>query len=190
MMCAISVKQPWAQAIAQFGKHVENRSRRPPAHLIGQRVAIHVSQADDTWKAWRECWDVGGLLDPLLQWAEGLGSAVPDAGRIIATARLVGICGHDKQGDRYCRTPNPGFGDDETLVVDALDSPWFTGPVGWVLADVRMLREPVGQLLITDSGSEKFSISHVGIGPIRGQVFPFPLSPEVEAAVLAQEVRG
>lgn len=219
-MYAITLKQPWAQAVAHFSKTVENRTRRPPAHLLGQRVAIHVSQTVDE-AAVRLCHrppDVVDHLEPMLVWLMqermdlrlgdpllyGAKPPIPSTGRVIATARLVGCCWRDANGEPVGRTPNAGFGDDETLVVEALGSPWFTGPVGWVLADVRPLAVPVGHVPKACNGApEGWEPRHgwrvdglcaacgerKGGGPIRGQVYPFALSPEVEAAVLAQEAR-
>ena len=46
-MRALTLKQPWAWAVAHAGKRVENRTWRPPAALIGQRIAIHAGVAYD-----------------------------------------------------------------------------------------------------------------------------------------------
>jgi hypothetical protein len=198
-MYALTVKQPWAEAIARHGKNVENRSRRPPAHLIGQRVAIHVGQAWDAWDA--ICAD--GLapsdhpnLPPaLLSWmdiAEGLGGKAPPphAGRIIATARLACVVSKSVVG---CDIHGPDF----MAGMIASRSPWFTGPVGWVLADVRPLAVPVGAdpCVVCDAqfadptGRYGHASNCRGYGEkaIRGQLYPFALSPEVEAAILRQE---
>jgi hypothetical protein len=40
-MKALTLKAPWATAIAKLGKDIENRSWRPPAAIIGERIAIH-----------------------------------------------------------------------------------------------------------------------------------------------------
>lgn len=42
-MKALTVYQPWASAIALGHKRFETRSWRPPAHLIGQEIAIHAA---------------------------------------------------------------------------------------------------------------------------------------------------
>lgn len=142
-MYALTVKQPWAQAIAQFGKNVENRKTRPPAALIGQRIAIHVAK---TWPHDGELW---GAMEVVKQHCSGLAEwnylhrelrfqrlPPPHAGRIIATARLVGF-----DGEASGTYAHPLHVD---TVQDAYQSPWNTGPVGWVLADVVMLLDPVG----------------------------------------------
>lgn len=206
-MHALTVKQPWAEAIARYGKTVENRTRRPPAHLLGKRIAIHVSR---TWAAkaeeWRArkplFWDldhwtsteeyqsrVYPYLAPAIELCRQ--EAVPNAGRIIATARLVGWCTNDSF------YPG-GLHPDGAIVEAATRSPWFTGPVGWVLADVRVLREPVGdhrcgwhggcqQPWVGHGPCPRCNMRGSGvIGSIRGQVYPFELSPAVSAAVEAQ----
>lgn len=46
-MRALTVKQPWAAAIAHGPKRVENRTRPiPPAH-VGTQILIHASAAED-----------------------------------------------------------------------------------------------------------------------------------------------
>ncbi len=197
-MYALTVKQPWAEAIARHGKTVENRSRRPPAHLLGQRIAIHVGQAADAWidahAAGIRSLDLQDAhLRPLLDWAiDPRAGQVPrrdlvhGAGRIIATARLAGWVASDGSAAWA-----PGI-----LGINARESPWFTGPVGWVLADVRVLQQPVGAG--GSCGAERgirgghnvcercgrLLLEHQ---PIRGQPYPFKLSAEVETAILAQE---
>lgn len=210
-MHAITVKQPWASAIARFGKSVENRPRRPPAHLIGQRIAIHVSQARDVWD--QEF--AGSLLRsaplhlrPLHAWIGEIGmpidarSSPPNAGRIIATALLAGWCLAD--------LPDGINEDDGWLKANGVDGPefyaatgsdWFTGPVGWVLADVRALTVPVGQGKCGDCRGDGWHFTGEGSFPetcrrcagdgngrVSGKVYPFALAPEVTAAVLAAEV--
>lgn len=204
-MHALTVRQPWAEAIARFGKLCENRSRRPPAHLLGQRIAIHVSQS----KA-----DPGALLDretlrypqhlrPMADFMLRLHSGVPDAGRIIATARLVGWV-DDRKDERaeleWDRSPEARFDREHTMKSAAWDSPWrIDGQCGWILSDVRALREPVGadpcvvcQARREDpSGSYGHASNCAGAGrtAIRGRLGFWPLSPEVQAAVLAQEAK-
>ncbi|AGP55893.1 MULTISPECIES: ASCH domain-containing protein [Streptomyces violaceusniger group] len=77
-MKALTVHQPWADAIAYGGKRIENRSWTPPAAAVGSTILIHAGKTFDPtarfvitdWKA----------LD---NW--------PDArGAIIATAVLAG----------------------------------------------------------------------------------------------------
>lgn len=211
-MYALTVKQPWAQAIAQFGKNVENRKTRPPAALIGQRIAIHVSK---TWGI-----NEAGIPLPgeLLDWTQGHCKCgdngrlapPPHAGRIIATARLVGAI-EIGGAESVMRAPpvKSGASDAEAiaefendgLLLDAWKSRWATGPWGWVLADVVMLLEPVGQECPQCTGHG--SLGHlnlpasypvlcdmcngVGTEPIRGQLGCWKVAPELAAQVQEQE---
>jgi len=203
-MYALTVKQPWAQAIAQFGKNVENRSKRPPGHLIGQRIAIHVGK---TWSTS----DFTDYMSPdLVEWLKaGVGgpgskpgqvAPPPHAGRIIATARLVGY----RYNNVFClNRPDGTVADvaDYDLVVKSTSSPWYTGPVAWVLADVVMLLEPVGQECPQCTGHG--SLGHlnlpasypvlcdmcngVGTEPIRGKLGCWPVPHAIAAQVHEQE---
>jgi hypothetical protein len=211
-MYAITVKQPWAEAIARHGKHVENRSRRPPAHLLGHRIAIHVSQASDAMQHMRAA--ATAPEDHLWEldiWAAHSLDLVPGAGRIIATARLIGWCSdkpiraESKSGDtrsflRYTHDEDSAAAAD--AVYDAHCSAWFTGPVGWVLADVRPLWVPVGWPCTAFQGIDTPGLrpgqvhrescprcSGDGVSAIRGQVYPFLVPTNIEAAVLAAEIR-
>jgi len=40
-MKALTLHAPWAHAVAWLGKDIENRTWRPPASVIGTRIAIH-----------------------------------------------------------------------------------------------------------------------------------------------------
>lgn len=44
---ALTLRQPWATAVRDFGKRVENRSWKPPAHVMGQYIAIHAGLTFD-----------------------------------------------------------------------------------------------------------------------------------------------
>jgi len=107
---ALTLWQPWAHAVAHFGKRIENRPWAPWTSIIGQTIAIHAAAkpADD-----EEARVVAKLRE--------MGFAIPGVlprGAIIATVRVTGF-------------------------VRASDSPWFFGPYGWVLDDVRTLATPV-----------------------------------------------
>lgn len=79
---AISVKQPWPEAIMYHGKDIENRGYPPPADLIGQRIALHASKIDDPYGRAA----IEHMLDITLrddaQWPRGA---------IVATAVLAGV---------------------------------------------------------------------------------------------------
>ncbi len=113
-MKALTLIQPWAYAIAHLGKDVENRTWRPPASVIGTRIAIHAGAKFDRAAA-----------TDLLVNGFSLNQGQPPApsastqSAIVATAKVTGFW----TGDH--------------------DRPWYAGPVGWVLKDVVALPQPV-----------------------------------------------
>lgn len=44
VLFGLTLQQPWATAIRDLGKRVENRSWRPPDRLVGEVIAIHAGQ--------------------------------------------------------------------------------------------------------------------------------------------------
>jgi len=140
-MKMLTVKQPWAYAISRFGKTVENRSSRPPKALIGERIAIHVSQNADKWNAFcdGEILDTPAHLQPMRAW-ERESAPFGDFGHIIATARIVGWI--DATG-----AWGPGTAEMVETHGTAWDSPWFDRQkIGVILADVQELVKPIGPL--------------------------------------------
>ncbi len=106
---ALSIRQPWAWAILNAGKDIENRSWRT---LYRGPICIHASLYKPN-------------AQDKLAFTETLVRAIPDfkvfakgiqskefKGGIIGTAEIVDC-------------------------VDHSDSPWFTGPYGFVLANVQ-----------------------------------------------------
>lgn len=101
-MKAITVKQPWASAIASGMKTVENRTRPHPWNkAIGQRIAIHAGQTWDrtadgyrpplltVWEAdlrnrWKNSYPTAALLTYTIP------GSLPQ-GFILATATLSSI---------------------------------------------------------------------------------------------------
>lgn len=154
-MKAITLTAPWAWAIAHAGKDVENRKTRCPS-LLGERIAIHAGvepskaidwewqMADFAWMRWR------GLLqaEPVLTY-----------GAIVAVTTVVGWISAD--GAVGVPVDSPHIGDNHRK----WRSPWFTGPIGWLIHDVRALPAPV---------------------PARGKQGIWAVDADAEAAVLAQ----
>jgi hypothetical protein len=127
-MVALTLIQPWAWAIAVAGKRLENRSWRPPRKLWGQRIAIHAGLKFDEDSAL-------ALL--------AMGHTVPPGvglGAIVATARVLGVVHREADGgmavESCCEEP-------PTWAISKKSLEWFAGPFGWILDDVRVLREPV-----------------------------------------------
>ncbi len=111
-MKALSIRQPWAWAILHAGKRIENRD-------------------------WRGCYYRGPLL---IHAAKGCGvGEFSDAAEFIYRAgRLTGTDRHMPSLTEVNRGGIVGV----CNVVDAVresKDPWFCGPLGIVLADVRPL---------------------------------------------------
>ena len=159
-MKALSVRQPWAWAIAHGHKDVENRSW--PTQWHG-RLAIHASARWDedgafsrqVLRAVVEHGQPGGRFDPPLRVETFEPGGDPRIlvrdparfvpGAVIAIARLVDVC-----------TATQGCG----------CGPWaIEGQCHWRLADVHPLAEPVA---------------------CKGRLGLWDLPEEIEAAVLAQ----
>lgn len=102
---ALSIRQPWAWAIINAGKDIENRSW--PTKFRGP-VCIHAAKGDGTWSEWDEAvWFVEGTMGHV----PPLRSMITKGG-IIGTAEIVDC-------------------------VNAIESPWFFGPYGFVLRNVQ-----------------------------------------------------
>ncbi len=160
-MRALTLRQPWCFAITHLGKRVENRTQRPPAALVGKRIAIHAAKGvhPEYEAAAVEWMHARGLWKPPSDGpCQGLGDLAQ--GAIVATARIA----------RWFKLSPGHKPDPETLAPGAApdeiqDSPWFTGPVGILLADVVVLEEPV---------------------PARGMQGWWPVPADVEARVMEQ----
>lgn len=122
-MRALSLKQPWLHAITDLGKRVENRTWPPPAHIIGKRIALHASKQWDFSGA-GEIWRIAGK--------RVLG--VQPQGVILATATVAGW---------IIDSPGEARASSSLDCEQYLESPWFFGPWGWILDDVRKLDRPI-----------------------------------------------
>ena len=113
----LTVRQPWAWAIARAGKDIENRSW---ATRYRGPILIHAAKAVPDFT---EIDDLLALLDlaadkpaQALELEQFKAEAV--YGAIVASARVADC-------------------------VVASTSPWFCGPFGWVLTDVRPIARPI-----------------------------------------------
>ena len=80
-MKALTLHQPWANLIAEGIKFSETRNWKPPARLIGQRIAIHAA------KRWNK-----QEVEMLWNYYEQLDfEDMPPLGAIVCTARLVAV---------------------------------------------------------------------------------------------------
>lgn len=122
-MRALTVVQPWAHAIiwgTPVGpKPVENRTWRPPAVVLGRRIAIHAGKKldEDT------CSEVGLAPSDL------------DFGAIIGTALCVGWL--EERGK--IGHAEHGF---ELLATQALHSQFYWDGIAWLLTECQPI-EPI-----------------------------------------------
>ncbi|WP_406646950.1 ASCH domain-containing protein [Aliisedimentitalea scapharcae] len=106
---ALSIRQPWAWAILNAGKDVENRPRR--SHYRGP-ICLHASRYS-SMKGFNEFVDFARGMEPE-DWPDGVWVPDPDdfqRGGIIGTAEIVDC-------------------------IEISNSPWFLGPYGLVLRNV------------------------------------------------------
>lgn len=113
---ALTVRQPWAHAIAHLGKRVENRgwSRARAISLIGQLIAIHAGQKVDE--------DAVALL-------RGRGLEVPDR---LPTSAIVAVARVELVLDVA-----------DTARLYPEHAAWTVGPLCIVLGQVLPLERPV-----------------------------------------------
>ena len=108
-MKAITVKQPWAWAIAHGGKPVENRGNNLRCVKPGEVFAIHAGKGWDSGAGQQ----IANITDEEFAYTDE-----KKATGIIALARFGGnVVEHD--------------------------SPYFTGPIGWVLDERNPLTKPL-----------------------------------------------
>lgn len=127
-MKALTLWQPWAWAIVAAGKNVENRTWEPPRDIIGERIAIHAGKTID--------------IESILAMRNEMRINCPSPaslvrGAIVGTARVVGAIAVNGGTCQY----NGGVTLEQSSVL--CDSHWFSGPIGWVLADVVRFHEPI-----------------------------------------------
>lgn len=121
---ALTLWQPWASAIVDGSKRVENRPWSPPSGLLGRRFWVHAGMFVD-----EERYDFVRSRWPLCPtWAD---RAQLPLGAIIGTARVIGWV--NERGDAQSVAEEP--------VNDLLAArrAWWMGPVGWLLSDVERL---------------------------------------------------
>ena len=122
-MKALTLFQPWASLIAARVKQHETRTFKPPAGLIGERVAIHAGQT--------LLLEAGNELGPILhrEFGERWAFELP-RGAVLATATLAG-CYPTKERLNQITAEDWICGD------------WTPGRWAWHLTDVTPLPKPV-----------------------------------------------
>ena len=114
-MYALTLYQPWADAIIHCGKRIENRFWKPPTRVMGQRIALHAGAHIDRDGRCK-------LQD------SGFSLPAKVVTRAIVGTVIVADCIDSEQ-----QIPKDQL---EQLI-------WWSGPYGWLLKDVHELPEPV-----------------------------------------------
>ena len=110
---ALSLWQPWTEAIFYGPKRVENRSWAPPKTFHGKRLALHTAKKYDDWS--------DNFIRAL--WPEFDDAKRFPAGHIVGIVTLT--------GSRRVREGQP------------VTDPWACGPCAWELADPVTLAAPI-----------------------------------------------
>ena len=148
-LSALTVHQPWAWAICNAERRLDNRDWRPPPYIANRTIAIHAG------KKWgrNEKIEASALacqLHPRLE--VPLGGESYQFGAVVALARVVGFVDRDLRPERgpysFDMQSSRGYvcvggritPEQVELVVT---NEWFKGPCAWLLSDVRVLPEPV-----------------------------------------------
>lgn len=132
-LVALTLIQPWAWCVAHAGKLVENRTWKPPAHLIGGYLAIHAGKKLDR--------------ETILELRED-GVDVPatvELGAIVAVARVAGWVKDNGAFIDSRREVTARAGVSQARAEEIIRSRWWAGPIGWVLEDVVAI-DPVPAL--------------------------------------------
>ncbi|MDZ7703153.1 MAG: ASCH domain-containing protein [Trueperaceae bacterium] len=143
---ALTVHDPWADAIVYGDKRIENRTWTPYSGSLGNRILIHTAKAWDEEHAER----AAGL--------EYMGLHAYDEdraarGHIIGSVRVVGYI-HEQYTEREHELVVDYINDQfpagvyladalRSLLHGLLNDPWWQGPVGWILDDPVAYETPV-----------------------------------------------
>jgi hypothetical protein len=133
---ALTIKQPWLWCITDATKRVENRTWKPPFNMIGQRIALHASKSHtkDDWHRAQDACAIKQVPRP------GTSQDLVPLGAIVATAVIVGYVVVEEKPNT---TPREVEASKNAMHYDHRSDPWFFGPVGWLLDDVRKLTQPI-----------------------------------------------
>lgn len=154
---ALSIRQPWAYAVAAGWKDIENRNWRQPNPGLPFRgpFAIHASMGmtqDEFWEGADHILECGFTCPAPHELARGA---------IIGTAEIFDL-------------------------VKASSSPWFFGRIGLVIANARLLADP-----IPCSGALGFFEWHPSGGEVaKPAKWMMPKPPTPEPAPLLFGSRG
>ena len=136
-MKALTLHAPWAWAICYLGKDVENRTCKPPAGMVGQRIAIHAGSpaqwTRDNIKALLAAQEVSAKC-----FADVL------ARRTAIHRAFRSECASIAERDRFCSAIVATAVISDVRKPQDTDDGWhLAGQYGWVLTDVQVLPVPV-----------------------------------------------
>ena len=142
-MKAITLKQPWAYAITDLGKNIENRNWLPMLYRSsskGETLALHAGMSFDKEESWATILITSGVLPPSREKLI--------TGAIVAVAEVVGwleltCTSHCANGNIEARYFDMHPFKNYTNYGSNNYGKWFFGRYGWILANVRKLRVPI-----------------------------------------------
>ncbi len=161
-MKALSLRQPWAWAVAHAGKRIENRIWKSlakgfaalPDEVRGQVIAIHASATKPTPDDVRGVMMATGRYDGPIEESPLPPEAIVLRGAIVAVARVVDVLRCTDPARVTGGTPAwPTFelctedafrvGAGGSAVISEEIARWWLGPYALVFADVVALERPI-----------------------------------------------
>jgi len=141
----LTLHWPWSTAITDGPKRVENRNWRPGS-VFGSEIAIHCGKTrdDESVEAIRRA--------PDIDWAPEDGRSFEEvAGCIVGTALVVGYIDDETPTAHAVQPPShvpeavsdDGSWNSSIAFNHVRQSPWWGGPIGWILDEVKPLDEPI-----------------------------------------------
>lgn len=170
-MLALTLHQPVASMMgAPPFKDVENRTWEPPMGVLGTRIAIHAGSAwSEKYAVWiSQRWQAMGREPRDPEYTDRLFAAARGVRGCVVSTAVVGACWNARtlSARQWVSITDENRADGVPSAHHVIEaSPWFLGPVGWLLWDFRHLRTPVD---------------------CKGHQKLWRLPPDVEARVLAE----
>lgn len=132
-MRALTLIRPWDEPIVDGVKTIENRSWKPPDDVVGAHIAIHAGQKYSFRDAdWIE--EVGGYVTlPAHESDRTRRMAVVGVARVVGWVHAVVTVRQRLGVSSTVRLLHGVGGIDDDAAWKAIRSPWFSGPIGWVL---------------------------------------------------------
>lgn len=160
---ALTLWRPWDECIVMGPKDIENRTWKPPQSIIGKFIAIHAGQKYDKnaavemveqklWSPPSPATCPHSVIKGVVRVKDYIQENHPRLGGMTWTGDEAEVmCGEGHPQDPFdvsrcgasasrsdAQSQKPSW---RSIVHD--DSPWFSGPYGWLLVDVVAFPEPV-----------------------------------------------